>query len=81
MKAPSPPPDPDPVIEDRADRAVLLALLEGALDRGDHARAEELRRQLAELGVTVQLGVVRPRRRKAKGTSPQAGDPPPDSAA
>lgn len=75
------PPDPDPSIEDRADRAVLLALLEGALDRGDHARAEELRRRLAELGVTVHLGVVRPRRRKVKGSSPQAGTPPPGSAA
>jgi hypothetical protein len=49
---------------DRGDRAVLLALFEGALDRGEHERAEELRRRLAELGVTVHLGVVRPPRRR-----------------
>lgn len=63
------PPDHDPSIEERADRAVLLAMLEGALDRGDHARAEELQRRLAELGVTVRLGVVRPRRRRRKGSA------------
>ena len=56
--------EPDPRSLDSGDRAVLLALLEGALDRGEHERADELRRRLAELGVTVQLGVVRPRRRR-----------------
>lgn len=60
----SPEPEPDPQSLDRADRAVLLALFEGALDRGEHQRAEELRSRLAELGVTVQLGVVRPQRRR-----------------
>lgn len=61
---PRPEPVPDPQSGDRADRAVLLALLEAALDRGEHERAEELRRQLSELGVTVHLGLVRPRRRR-----------------
>lgn len=74
MKPPTPSPDPDPTTEDRADRTVLLALLEGALDRGEHAQAEELRRRLAELGVTVHLGVVRPRRRKAHGKAPRTGE-------
>jgi len=55
-------PVPDPLTKDRAERAVLLALFEGALDRGEHDRAETLRRQLLELGVNVRLGVVRPRR-------------------
>ena len=59
-----PDPAPDPHSQDSGDRAVLLALLEAALDRGEHDRAEDLRRQLAELGVTVQLGLVRPRRRR-----------------
>lgn len=45
---------------DQASRAVLLAFLESALTKGDHDRAEDLRRQLAALGVTVRLGVVRP---------------------
>lgn len=43
----------------RGERAVLLALLEGALDRGEHDRADSLRRRLAELGVTVSLRVGR----------------------
>jgi len=64
-----PDPEPDSQPQDSGDRAVLLALFEGALDRGEHDRAEELRRRLAELGVTVQLGVVRPRRRPKGGRS------------
>lgn len=54
---------PDPT-EDRASRAVLLALLEGALDRDEHAEVERLRRELRELGVDVHLAVTRPRRRR-----------------